>query len=140
MTDERTKRVLLVTDHAAPTEQLLAGIRARVATGDVQFRVVVLNPARAEVHLLHPERHDKAAAAEEVLLRALPDLEEAAGGPVLGSVSVRHDPMDAVEETLFNEPIDEILLSVPAHPMADRLHQDLAHRLQHFNIPVVGLH
>lgn len=44
--------------------------------------------------------------------------------------------MDAVEETLFSGPIDEIVLSVPAHHRATVLHQDLQHRLQHFHLPV----
>ena len=35
----------------------------------MQFRLVVLNPARAELHLLHPERHDKAAEAERCSAR-----------------------------------------------------------------------
>ena len=132
----RTQRILVVTDHADPTPELVAAIRKRAETGDAQFRVIVLNPARAEIHLLHPERHDKAREAEQTLLRALPTLEAAAGGPVVGSVSVRHDAMDAVEETLFNEPIDEIMVSVPAHHLATRLHQDLEHRLQHFALPI----
>ena len=136
MSDARTQRILVLTDHAEPTAELKDAIRHRAQTGDVQFRLVVLNPARAEVHLLHPERHDKAAEAEQVLLAALPELEVAACGPVIGSVSVRHDPMDAVEETIFSEPIDEIMLSVPAHHLATVLHQDLQHRLQHFHVPV----
>ncbi|MGY2874447.1 hypothetical protein ACVW00_001637 [Marmoricola sp. URHA0025 HA25] len=136
----RTERILVVTDHADPTTELVAAIQERAEAGDVQFRIIVLNPARAEIHLLHPERHDKAREAEQALLRALPTLEAAAGGPVLGSVSVRHDPMDAIEEVLFNEPIDEIILSVPAHHLASRLHQDLEHRLQHFELPVRTVH
>ena len=136
MSDPRTRRILVLTDHAEPTAELKEAIRHRADGGDVQFRLIVLNPARAEVHLLHPERHDKAAEAEQALLRALPDLEAAAGGPVIGSVSVRHDPMDAVEETIFSEPVDEIMLSVPAHQLATALHQDLQHRLDHFGLPV----
>jgi hypothetical protein len=136
MTDTRTQRILVLTDHADPTAELKDAIRQRAEAGDIQFRLIVLNPARAELHLLHPERHDKATEAERVLLHALPDLEAAAGAPVIGSVSVRHDPMDAVEETLFSEPIDEIMLSVPAHHLATALHQDLQHRLQHFHLPV----
>src|SRR4051794_603394 len=132
MTDVRRTRVLVVTDHAAPTEELLDAIRGRAAEDGAQFRVLVLNPARAEVHLLHPERHDKASAAEQALRAALPDLEDAAGGPVIGSVSVRHDAMDAIEEALFSEPVDEIMLSLPAHPLALRLHQDLPHRLARY--------
>ena len=90
--------------------QLLEAIALRAQTNDVQFRVVVPNPARAELHLLHPERHDKAHEAELVLRQAQPLLEAAAGGPVIGTVSVRNDPMDAIEETIFSEPIHEIML------------------------------
>jgi hypothetical protein len=136
VSDDRTHRVLVVTDHAEPTAELVEAIRRRARSGDVQFRLIVLNPARAEVHLLHPERHDKAREAEQVLLRALPDLETAAGGAVIGSVSVRHDPMDAVEETVFSEPIDEIMLAVPEHHLATAFHQDLERRLEHFHLPV----
>ncbi|MCW2849964.1 MAG: hypothetical protein JWR90_3938 [Marmoricola sp.] len=129
-------RVLVVTDRAEPAPALMQAIRERAVTDEVQFRVVVPNPARAELHLLHPERHDKAAEAERVLHEALFALELVAGGRVLGSVSVRHDPMDAVEDILFSEPVDEIILSVTPHGFSTRLHQDLAHRLQHFGIPV----
>jgi hypothetical protein len=132
----RPARILVVTDHVEPTPSLLAAIRRRAETGEVQVRLVVLNPARAELHLLHPERHDRAMEAETALRRALPMLEAAAGGPVIGSVSVRHDPMDAVEETIFSEPVDEIMLSVPTHHLAERLHQDLPHRLAHLHLPV----
>jgi len=132
-------RVLVVTDAAAPSPSLTEAIRHRAETHDAQFRLVVLNPAAAEVHLLHPERHDKATEAEAVLRDALPALETAAGGPVIGSVSVRHDPMDAIEETLFSEPVDEILVDVPTHRLSSLLHQDLERRLAHFGIPVVAV-
>jgi hypothetical protein len=130
-------RVLVITDTAEPSPTLRETIRHRAETHDAQFRLVVINPARAEIHLLHPERHDKAVEAEVVLRRALPLLEVDAGGPVIGSVSVRHDPMDAIEETMFNEPVDEILIDVPPHHLSSLLHQDLEHRLAHLHIPVV---
>jgi hypothetical protein len=137
MSEDRTLRILVVTDTADPTAGLLAAIRRRAESGDVKFRLVVLNPARAEVHLLHPERHDKAAEAEAALLRSLTAFEQAAGGPVIGSVSVRHDPMDAIEESTFNEPIGEIMLAIPpGHHVSSWLHQDLQHRLSHLGIPV----
>lgn len=136
MSTDRRRRILVVTDRAEPTPDLLTAIRRYAEPGDVQFRVIVLNPAHAEMHLLHPERHDKADEAEAALRRSLPELEEAAGGPVIGSISVRHDPMDVVEEALFDEPFDEILVAVPSHHLATRLHQDLPHRLQHYEIPV----
>ena len=140
MLDARPVRVLVVVDKADPTPALTAAIGHRAAAGEVQFRVVVLNPARAELHLLHPERHDKALEAEQVLLQAMPEIERAAGGRVIGSVSVRHDPMDAIEETIFSEPVDEIMLSIPAHAISTWLHQDLQHRLKHFGLPVTVVH
>jgi hypothetical protein len=136
MVEPRTTRILVVTDRADPSAGLIEAVRRRAGSGDAQFRVVVPNPAHSELHLLHPERHDKAREAEQVLRRALPGLELAAGGRVIGSVSVRSDPMDAIEETIFSEPIDEIMLSVAPHGLATRLHQDLPHRLRHFGLPV----
>ena len=136
MSDERTRRILVVTDHAEPTPQLRTAIRQRAESGDVQFRLIVLNPARAEVHLLHPERHDRAAEAEQTLRAALPQLEQAAGGPVVGSVSVRHDPMDAIEETLHEEDFDEIILSTLPWSVSRWLHLDLPHRVAHLGLPL----
>jgi hypothetical protein len=133
------RRVLVVTDAAVPSPSLTEAIRHRAETHDAQFRLVVLNPARAEMHLWHPERHDKASEAEVVLRAAIPQVETAADAPVIGSVSVRHDPMDAIEEILFNEPVDEILIDVPTHRLSSSLHQDLERRLAHFHIPVVTI-
>jgi hypothetical protein len=140
MSEMRTHRVLVVTDTAEPSPSLRAALRDRAEGGDVKFRLIVLNPARAELHLLHPERHDRAAQAEAVLGSALPQLELAVHAPVIGSVSVRHDPMDAIEETLFSEPVDEIFLDVPPHHVSSWLHQDLAHRLARLQIPVKTIH
>lgn len=139
ISDEQPLRVLVVTDHAEPSGQLLDAIRHRAAQSPAQFRVLVPNPARAEVHVFHPERHDKATEAEQVLRVALPQLEEAAGGHVIGSVSVQHDPMDAIEHTLHDEPVDEIMLAVTEHALTLRLHQDLEHRLAHLGLPVTVL-
>ncbi|MFL6106528.1 MAG: hypothetical protein ACJ72L_06165 [Marmoricola sp.] len=139
MVDHQPKRVLIVEEGASPTPALLEAIRARAEQGPAQFRVVVPNPAASEIHLLHPERHEKAAEAEQVLNAALPQFEAAAGSSVIGTVSVRHDPMDAVEDVLFNEPIDEIILSVTTHTVARWLHQDLRSRLKHHGIPVTTI-
>lgn len=138
MPAERIARILVIADRTAATPQLLAAIRSRADRGPAQFRLVVPNPAAAELHPLHPERHDKAAEAEFVLLEALPEIQEAAGGHVIGSISIRHDPMDAIEEILFSEPVDEIILSVVSHGLSRWLHQDLQHRLEHFGLPIIS--
>lgn len=132
-------RVLVVTDTADPGAVLLEAVAARASAGDVQFRLVVLNPARAEIHLLHPERHDKAFEAECALLETLPVLEEAAGGPVIGSVSIRHDPCEAIEETILSEPIDEIMLALPPAVPTGWGRRDLNRRLVRFGLPVTEL-
>lgn len=132
-------RILVVADSPTPDPTLLRAIEERAVQGPSQFRLVVPNPAAAEVHLLHPERHARAAEAEESLRAALPLIESAAGGAVIGSVSVRHDPMDAVEEILFSEPVDEIIVCVTDHRLASRLGQDLAHRLRDHGLPITHL-
>jgi hypothetical protein len=132
-------RVLVVTDHEAATPALLRAIRARAWRGAAQFLVLVPNPAPAEWHPFHPERRDKAEEAERRLLRALPQIQDAIGGPVRGRVSIRHDPLDAIEETLRDEPFDEILLDIAARGLSRRLHLDLAHRLGHLGLPVTSV-
>lgn len=124
-------RVLVVTDQATAPPALIAAIRQRSQDGPAQFRVIVPNPAPAEWHVLHPTRHDKAAEAERVLAQALPAIEEAAGASVIASVSIRHNPMDVIEETLHDEPLDELILSIVPHGLAARLHNDLPDRLEH---------
>ena len=136
MSDTRNRRILVVTDHAEPTPGLMDALVRRSENDDVQFRLIVLNPARAEVHLLHPERHDKAAQAEQALHRVLPKVREATHADVVGSVSVRNDPMDAIEAALADEPVDEIMLAVPPHRLSSWLHQDLPHRLTRWGLPV----
>ncbi len=136
MMDDRFVRVLVVTEQADPPGDLLEAIRARSESEAATFRVVVPNPARAEIHLLHPQRHAKALEAEIVLFDSLPKIEAAVGRRVIGSVSVRHDVMDAIEEIIYSEPVDEIMLSVAPHGVASWFHQDLPHRLRHLGLPV----
>lgn len=136
MNTEKPARVLVLADRTAADPALLEAMRARAARGPAQFRVVVPNPAPAEWHPMHPERRDMAAVAERALAEALPAIEDAAGGPVIASVSIRHDPMDVVDGVMFHEPIDEIIVSQPPHPIERWFHVDLPHRLAHYKLPV----
>ena len=127
----KTARVLVVTDQAIATPGLLRVLGERAARAPARFRVLVPNPAPSEWHPFHPERHDKVDEAERVLIRALPQIQDAVDGPVRGRVSIRHDPMAAVEEQLHDEPFDEIILAVSSRHL-DRL----AHRIEHLGLPV----
>jgi hypothetical protein len=59
------------------------------------------------------------------------------GAEVLGDVSIRHDPRDALEEFMAIHGVDEVVFSVARHRVAERLHLDLGHRLQHLGVPWV---
>jgi hypothetical protein len=124
-------RVLVVTDRAIATPGLLAAVGERAARGPARFRVLVPNPAPAEWHPFHPERHDKVDEAERTLIRMLPQIQDAVDAGVRGRVSIRHDPMAAIEEQLHDEPFDEIILAMSS-PHLDRL----AHRIEHVGLPV----
>lgn len=133
-------RVLIITDRAAATPGLLDTVRGRAARGPAKFHALMPNPAAAEWNPTHPEHHSHLAEAQRELDDALPSISEAAGSKVDGMVSGRHDPMDAVEETLNAEPFDELILATAPHPVEARLHVDLGHRLAHLGLPltVVG--
>src|SRR3954447_19568575 len=93
-------RVLVVTDRIAAAPDLIKEVRAHAANGPLAVRLLVPNPAPAEWHPTHPERHAKATGAELFLREPLPARREPAGTAVDGFVSPRHDPMDAIEEQL----------------------------------------
>jgi hypothetical protein len=129
-------RVLVVTDRPVAAPALLHAIAERASRGPAEFRMLVPNPVAVEWHPLHPGRRDKVEEAELVLLRALPAIQDAADGAVRGRVSVRHDPIEAIEEMLLDEPFDEIIVSVVPGHLQRRLHLDLAHRVAHLHLPV----
>jgi hypothetical protein len=136
MTSSDPARVLVVTDRVEATPELLDSIRGRAARRPVEFYVLVPNPAPAEWHPTHPDRRDKVVEAGRVLAQTLPRIEEAAGTAVDGVVSIRHDPMDAIEETLHDADFDEIILFTAPHRIERWLHVDLPHRVAHLGLPV----
>lgn len=129
-------QVLVVTDDPRPTPALLDAIRGRALRGPVGFELLVPNPAPAEWNPTHPERHTKVNEAKQVLAEALPAIREAAGAPVDGEVSIRHDPMDAIEEALHAGDYQEIVLAMVPHGPLAWLHLDLPHRLAHLGKPL----
>ncbi|HWX10315.1 MAG TPA: hypothetical protein VNY33_10070, partial [Gaiellaceae bacterium] len=129
-------RVLVVAHGSIATPALLKAIRERAARGPVGFHLLVPNPAPA-AELTEAERSRRHAEGEHALARALPLIDQAAGNPTEGSVSVRHDPLDAVEETLRTGDFHEIMLSLLPHGVSLHLHLDLRHRLAHLGLPII---
>jgi uncharacterized membrane-anchored protein len=132
---ETPAEILVVAHKTAATPALLESIRSRVARGPARFHLLVPNPAE-HAELTEAERRQKHLEGEHVLALALPLIEEAAGGAATGSVSFRHDPMDAIEETLQAGSFHEIILSTLPRSVSSWLHVDLPHRVSHVGLPV----
>jgi hypothetical protein len=132
---ESAAQVLVVAHRAAATPALLEAVRARAARGRARFHLLVPNPAE-HAEVTEAERHRAHTEGEHVLALALPLLDEAAGNAADGSVSLRHDPVDAIEETLHDGEFDEIIIATLPRSVSRWLHVDLPHRLAHLGLPV----
>jgi uncharacterized membrane-anchored protein len=127
--------VLVVARTTAPTPALLDAIRARVARGPARFHLLVPNPAE-HAELTEAERNRHHTEGEHLLELALPLIDQAAGTATEGTVSVRHDPMDAIEETLRDGDFHEVIVSTLPHGVSRWLHTDLPSRVAHLGLPV----
>jgi hypothetical protein len=130
--------VLLVARTTAATPALLDAVRERVARGPARFHLLIPNPS-AQAELTDAERERHHTEGEHLLALALPLIDQAAGAPAEGSVSSRHDPMDAIEETLRAGTFDEIIVSTLPHGVSRWLHSDLPSRVAHLGLPVTTI-
>jgi uncharacterized membrane-anchored protein len=133
-----TADVLVFAHETAATPALIEAIRARAALSPARFHLLV--PALAEhAELTKEERTHRHADGERMLALALPLIEDAAGNAAEGSVSYRHDPMDAIEEALREGNFHEIILSTLPHSVSAWLHVDLPHRVAHLGLPLTNV-
>jgi hypothetical protein len=132
---QSSAHVLVVADKTAATPALLQALRERAARGPAHFHLVVPNPDLASWRPSEIQ-HPNLTHGEQVLALALPLMEEATSSPVDGSVSTRHDPMDAIEEALAAGKFDEIILSTLPHAVSRWLHVDLPRRVAHLGLPL----
>jgi len=127
--------VLVVAHETAATPALVQAVRERAARGPAAFHLLIPNLAE-HAALTEAEREHRQADGERMLELALPVIQQAAGGAAEGSVSYRHDPMDAIEEALHDGEFHEIILSTLPHSVSSWLHIDLPHRVSHLGVPV----
>ena len=132
---QTTADVLVVAHETAATAALIDAIRARAAHGAARFHLLIPNHSE-HAEITEAEREHRHADGERMLERALPLVKAAAGGEATGSVSYRHDPMDAIEEAVHDGSFHEIILSTLPHHLSHWLHVDLPHRLGHLGLPV----
>ncbi|MDX6450029.1 MAG: hypothetical protein QOH16_78 [Gaiellaceae bacterium] len=128
-------QVLVVARETAASPALLDAVRTRAERGPATFHLLVPNPA-GHAELTDHERELHTAQGEQVLGRALPLIDQAAGTPAAGSVSIRHDPMDAIEEALREGDFHEVIVSTLPHGISHWLHTDLPSRIAHLGLPV----
>jgi uncharacterized membrane-anchored protein len=130
-----TASILVVAGWTAATPALLDAVRRRAQRGPATFHLLVPNPSEhAEVTDAERRRHHE--EGERVLALALPLIEEASGAPAEGSVSIRHDPIDAVEELLREGSFHELIVATLPRSVSRWLHVDLPHRLARFELPL----
>jgi len=127
--------VLVVAHETAATPALVQAVRERARRGPAAFHLLIPNLAE-HAALTEAEREHRQADGERMLELALPVIQDAAGGAAEGSVSYRHDPMDAIEEALHDGEFHELILSTLPHSVSSWLHLDLPHRVSHLGVPV----
>ena len=128
-------QVLIVANKTAAAPPLLEAVRRRAAQSTATFYLVVPNPA-PHAEITDEERRRHHLDGEHVLELALPQLKLAAGRPVEGAISSRHDPMDAIEEALHDGEFDEVILSTLPRHISAWLKADLPQRVEHLGLRV----
>ena len=127
--------VLVVAHDTAATPALVGAVRERAERSPASFHLLVPNVAE-HAELTEAERLHRHADGERMLALALPLIEDAAHGAATGSVSFRHDPMDAIEEALHDGDFHEIILSTLPSRVSHWLHAELPERVAHLGLPV----
>lgn len=131
---DRPAHILVVANRTAVSADLLRAVRTRARRQPATFHLLV----PAEPHGLHrvvdPEVAGR-AESEARLDAALPQLREAAAGPVSGHVGSA-DPAAAISDALLAGDFDEIIISTLPWTVSRWLRLDLPARARAFGLPV----
>jgi uncharacterized membrane-anchored protein len=129
---EGEPRILVVTNKTDATPAVIEAVRERAIAGPASFFVLVPNPA----HVAFDRVSEDTSLGEKVLDRALPKLEEPAGGEVSGRVAVSPNAYDDIVEELNQGDYSEIILETfPSH-VSHWLHVDLPERVAALGYPL----
>jgi len=127
-------RILVVANRTAATPGLLAAVRERAAAGSASFTLLVPNTAHGLHKLVDPEDQGR-SEADQTLERALPLLEEAAGGHVEGMVG-DPEPLAAIQDAINIHGFDEIIISTLPTRVSKWLKLDLPSKAAGLGLPV----
>ncbi|MGZ6643431.1 MAG: hypothetical protein ACXVFN_14240 [Solirubrobacteraceae bacterium] len=125
MGDSTERQILIVANRTAATPLLLAEVRRRAAQEPCRFALLV------------PRSYWDADTEESAITLelAIPLLEEAAGGHVVG-LRGPDDPFVAVQEALRAAHYDGVIISTLPTRISHWLHIDLPARVQRLGLPV----
>jgi hypothetical protein len=127
-------RILVVANRTAATPGLLAAVRERAAKGPASFTLLVPNTAHGLHKLVDPEDQGQ-SEADQTLERALPRLEEVAGGHVEGMVG-DPEPLAAIQDAINIHGFDEIIISTLPTRVSKWLKLDLPSKAAGLGLPV----
>jgi uncharacterized membrane-anchored protein len=125
-------RILVVANKRDATPALLNAVRERAAAGPASFFMLVPNPE----HIAFDRNTPVHPHGDEVLAKALPALEDPAGGEVNGRVANSPNAYDDIVEELDGADYDEIILETPPSHVSHWLHVDLPERVRHLGVPM----
>jgi uncharacterized membrane-anchored protein len=129
---EGEPRILVVTNKTDATPAVVEAVRERAIAGPASFFVLVPNPS----HVAFDRISEDTSLGEKVLDRALPKLEEPAGGEVAGRVAKSPNAYDDIVEELNRGDYSEIILeTLPSH-VSHWLHVDLPERVAALGYPL----
>jgi uncharacterized membrane-anchored protein len=124
--------VLVVLNKVEPTPSLLDAVRRRAATATASFHVLVPNPHNLGFD--HGDPHPQ--AGEDLLARAIPGLQDAAGaGEVSGRVADSPNAYDDIVAELDGGAYSEIIIETPPTHLSHWLHVDLPQRVSQLGLP-----
>ena len=127
-------RILVVAHQTAATPQLVEAVRERAARGPAVFTLLVPKLAHG-MHRVVDAEDLGTDHEEQVIAKARPLLEDAAGAQVEGIVG-DHNPLDAVQDAVNMRGFDEIIISTLPHRVSRWLKLDLPSKLSGLGLPI----
>ena len=124
MSDQPSKRVLIVANRTAATPRLMEAVRDRRLQGPCEFALLI------------PDVTDR-KRADWTLETALPLLRRA-GGRIEGIV-VGEEPFQSVSDAVREGDFDEIIISTLSKKTSKWLRRDLVHRIEGLGLPVTAV-
>jgi hypothetical protein len=132
--DQEPTSVLVVAHQTAATPALLEAVRERARSGPSSFHLLVPRRRRGGDKGGNPQEIG-VEEAREVLRDALPRLREAAGTEVTGDIGDT-EPLMAIQEALYSDHYDEIIVSTLPLGVSRWVKHDLVSKARAFGLPV----